>query len=90
MLANAMAKAGKSEKKGVFVYEYKEIKLPSCEGGRRTKERALASVALAEEGGCSLVFARLLECSYQRTTTPALRHFPSFAGGEFRGYPHPQ
>jgi len=34
--------------------------LPAKEGGERS-ERALASVALAEEGGCSLVFDPFLD-----------------------------
>ena len=55
--------------------------------GGEPSERALASVDLAEEGGGFLEFASYYVCSYQRTTTPSLRSFPSFAGGEFRATP---
>ena len=55
---------------------------PPRRGGERS-ERASASVALAKEGGCSLVPKTLLGCGYQKTTTPVVFDaIPSFAGGD--------
>jgi len=47
---------------------------PAKEGGERSERVVVFGLR------------KLLGCGHQRTTTPCLRHFPSFAGGELEPF----